>query len=71
MDSSRLKTQPTKCAVERQFLVSQLTEQHSKLAALDRQRDQKQAERDTIAATIAKLEATIPINRSVSTFIRR
>jgi hemolysin D len=54
---------PLSVRMERQFLVSQLTEQHSKLAALDRQRDQKQAERDTIAATIAKLEATIPINQ--------
>ena len=62
--SSRLKKLAQySVRMERQFLVSQITEQRSKLAALDRQRDQKQAERDTIAATIAKLEATIPINQ--------
>ena len=54
---------PSLVNMERQFLVSQIAEQRSKLAALDRQRDQKKAERDTIAATIAKLEATIPIRQ--------
>jgi hemolysin D len=54
---------PSLVNMERQFLVSQLAEQRSKLTALDRQRDQKEAERDTIAATIAKLEATIPIRQ--------
>jgi hypothetical protein len=33
----------------------------AELAALDRQRAQKEAERATLAATIAKLDATIPI----------
>jgi hemolysin D len=54
---------PSLVTMERQFLVSQIAEQRSKLAALDRQRDQKEAERETIAATIAKLEATIPIRQ--------
>src|SRR5262245_63396705 len=47
--------------MQRQFLVSQTSEFAAKLAALDRQRAQKEAERATIAATIAKLDATIPI----------
>src|SRR5262249_22025652 len=46
---------------EGQFVVSQTSEFAAKLAALDRQRAQKEAERATIAATIAKLDATIPI----------
>ena len=37
-----------------------MTEQESKLAALDRQLAQKEAERITIAATIEKLKTTIP-----------
>ena len=46
---------------QRQFLLDQIAEQRAKLAALDRQQAQKEAERATIAATIAKLEAIIPI----------
>jgi hemolysin D len=41
--------------------MSQTGEFAAKLAALDRQRAQKEAERATLAATIAKLDATIPI----------
>ena len=52
---------PNLVAMQRQFLVSQTSEFAAKLAALDRQRAQKEAERATIAATIAKLDATIPI----------
>ncbi|MDB5407967.1 MAG: type secretion rane fusion protein HlyD family [Rhodospirillales bacterium] len=48
-------------AVQRQLLESQIAEQNGKLAALDGQRAQKQAERATVAATIDKLEATIPV----------
>ena len=48
-------------AMQRQFLVSQTGEFAAKIAALDRQRAQKEAERATIAATIGKLDATIPI----------
>ena len=51
---------PTLLRMQRQLLVSQIAEQTSKLAALDRQRGQREAERATISATIAKLEATIP-----------
>jgi hemolysin D len=48
-------------AMHRQFLISQVAEQRSKLAEIERQRAQKSAERDTVAAGISKLEATIPI----------
>jgi hemolysin D len=47
--------------MNRQFLISQMAEQQAKLGALDRQIAQKEAERGTTAATIAKLEATIPV----------
>jgi hemolysin D len=52
---------PGLVAMQRQFLISQAAERQAKLAALDRQRAQKEAERTTTAATIAKLDATIPI----------
>src|SRR5260370_31393043 len=45
----------------RQYLLSQVAERDAKLAEIDRQRAQKEAERDTIGATVAKLKATIPI----------
>ncbi len=48
-------------ALERKFLAKQTEENRAKLASLDRQRAQKEAERATIAATIQKLEATEPL----------
>jgi hemolysin D len=48
-------------AVQKDFLLAQTTEHRSKLAALDAQISQKTAERATIAASIEKLQATIPI----------
>jgi hemolysin D len=48
-------------AVQRQFLLDQTAEQQDKLAVLDHQRQQKEAERQTIEATINKLEASLPI----------
>jgi membrane fusion protein, hemolysin D len=48
-------------AVQQKFLSDQLAEQQAKLAVLDRQRQQKEAERNTTAATISKLEASLPI----------
>jgi hemolysin D len=48
-------------AMQRQFLVNQIAEHRAKVAALDRQKAQKEAERATIAATIAKLEATTAV----------
>jgi hemolysin D len=47
--------------MNRQYLLSQFAEQRGKLASLDRQLKQKQAERDTISAGIAKIEATLPV----------
>src|SRR5205085_3534681 len=46
--------------VQRKYLEHQLGEYHAKIAAIDRQRMQKEAESDAVAATITKLEATIP-----------
>ena len=48
-------------ATERELLLDQTGEQRAKLAALDRQRAQRGAELGTYAATIAKIEAMIPI----------
>src|SRR5262249_38891786 len=47
--------------MQRQFLISQGSEQSAKLAEIDRQRAQKEAERATIMATVEKLNATIPL----------
>ena len=47
--------------MERGFLLRQTEEHRAKLGSLNDQRAQKEAERDTTAATIAKLEATEPI----------
>lgn len=48
-------------ATQRQFLRQQVEEHRAKLAALDSQKAQKQAELNTLTATVAKLEATLPI----------
>ena len=48
-------------AMQQQYLLKQAEEYRAKLAALDGQRAQKAAERDTVAAMIDKLEATEPI----------
>lgn len=47
--------------MQQQFLLDEVEEQRAKIAALDRQRAQKEAERNTAAATIAKLEASLPV----------
>jgi len=52
---------PTLVEMQRQFLLSQSAEHKAKLAEIERQQAQKDAERATITATIAKLEATIPL----------
>jgi multidrug resistance efflux pump len=52
---------PALISMQRQFLIDQTSEQRAKLAALDRQKAQKEAERATIAATVGKSEQTIPI----------
>jgi hemolysin D len=52
---------PAQVDMQRQYLIRQTAEFQAKIGALAQQRDQKQAERDTIVATIAKLAAVIPI----------
>ena len=48
-------------AIQRKFLLDQTSEQQEKLAVLDRQSEQKVAERETIKASVDKLEASLPI----------
>jgi hemolysin D len=48
-------------AMQRKFLAKQTEENRAKLASLDRQGAQKEAERATVAATIEKLEASKPL----------
>lgn len=48
-------------ATQRQFLLDMVAEQRTKLAVLDRQRVQKEAEVGTISAVIARTEAVIPL----------
>ncbi|MFY9990342.1 MAG: biotin/lipoyl-binding protein, partial [Rhodoplanes sp.] len=58
---------PDLIQMHRRFLVSQTAEQNAKLAAMDRQVAQKEAERATIKASIGKLEATItPLQERVA-----
>src|SRR6202165_1944364 len=47
-------------ANQRQFLLAQVTEHKAKIAALDGQRAQKEAELATTSATVDKLDAVIP-----------
>ncbi len=51
---------PALVAMQRQFLVAQVAEHKAKIAALDSQKAQKEAEVATTSATIDKLEAVIP-----------
>jgi hemolysin D len=48
-------------SLQRKFLIDQTAEQRAKLAVLDRQREQKAAERETINAAVGKLEASLQI----------
>src|SRR5512143_2311413 len=48
-------------SAQRQLLVNQVDEHRAKIAALARQQAQREAEQGTIAATIHKLETTIPV----------
>jgi hemolysin D len=52
---------PVQIKMHQQFLLSQTSEQRSKMFELDRQTSQKEAEHSTVEANIAKLEATIPL----------
>ena len=51
---------PSLVSTQRQLLLNQVTEQRAKIAALSRQEAQKEAEQGTTAATMHKLETTIP-----------
>src|SRR5712672_4644920 len=52
---------PALISTQRQLLLNQVTEHRAKIAALSRQQAQKEAEQATTAATIHKLETTIPV----------
>ncbi|MBR0801660.1 HlyD family type I secretion periplasmic adaptor subunit [Bradyrhizobium jicamae] len=52
---------PDLTAVQRKFLQNQIAEHKAKLASLDAQQAQKEAERATIIATINKIGAMIPV----------
>ena len=52
---------PSLVATQRQLLANQVSEHRAKIAALARQQAQKEAEQATIAATIHKLDAMIPV----------
>jgi hemolysin D len=52
---------PVQIEMHRQFLMSQILEQNAKIIEIERQQSQKEAERATVAASITKLEATIPV----------
>ena len=52
---------PAQVDMQRDYLIKQTAEYRAKIEGLDRQLEQKQAERDTIQATIGKLSAIVPI----------
>ena len=52
---------PGVLTAQRHYLLTQTEERRAKIAAIDRQKAQKEAEAATTSATIAKLEATIPL----------
>lgn len=57
---------PSLIEMHRRFLTSQIAEQNAKLAAIDRQVAQKEAERTTFKASIEKLRATLaPLQQRV------
>jgi hemolysin D len=52
---------PSLVATQRQLLTNQVSEHRAKLASLARQEAQKEAEHETIVATIHKLDALLPV----------
>jgi hemolysin D len=54
---------PTQIALTRHLLASEVAERNAKLAGLDRQAAQHQANREAVAAAIDKLDATLPLLR--------
>lgn len=63
VEAFRPPPEATKAQVEMQrgLLENQVAEQQAKLAAIDRQQAQKEAEKATLSTMIDKLEATIPL----------
>jgi hemolysin D len=55
---------PELISTQRQLLLNQVAEHRAKIAALQRQQAQKEAEQATTAATIHKLETIIPVVQS-------
>ncbi|AWM10957.1 HlyD family type I secretion periplasmic adaptor subunit [Bradyrhizobium symbiodeficiens] len=51
---------PDRVAMQRQFLIAQVSEHRAKIASLDGQKAQKEAALASISATISKLDAIIP-----------
>lgn len=54
---------PDLVRMQRQLLISQIAEQRAKLAALDREQARRVADRATVAQTVTKLNATLPLIR--------
>jgi hemolysin D len=52
---------PMLVSMQRQLLTQQVDEQRAKVAALDRQKVQKQAELATVMATVKKIETVLPV----------
>jgi hemolysin D len=52
---------PAQVEMHRQFLSNQRAEQEAKLTEIGRQLGQKEAERSTTSASVAKIQATIPV----------
>jgi hemolysin D len=52
---------PTKIDTQRQLLISERAEQDAKISEIERQLNQKEAERATISASVAKIQATLPV----------
>src|SRR5205085_281394 len=52
---------PGLITTQKQYLLTQAAERRAKLAALDRQKAQKEAERNTFAKTVGKIEALLPL----------
>ena len=52
---------PAQIEMHRQFLISERAEQDAKLSEIGRQQGQKEAERATTSANVAKIQATIPV----------
>jgi len=59
--SMRQGASPAQMELHRQFLTSERAEQDAKLSEIGRQQSQKEAERATTSANIAKIQATIPV----------